>query len=326
MDKLKDLSLTQATLALIAKVNVSTISRKISQDNIPSIDFTSPRKRYGVDSSRKILDTFFGDKKASISKKTQVFYNFKGGTGKTTITYQTASLLCLMGFKVLAIDCDPQGHLTNAFQFNEYEQFKTIYDAMINSVPLKDIILPVCSGMDLIPSNLGLTRIEVPLAQKTRREEILTKLISQIQNNYDFILIDTNPTISTLNMNALFASDHINIVCETQPFSLSGLGILVDELEHIFYEMQKPFQFTILANKYESKTATAQEVLGVLRTDYKANMAQTVIRKCEDINVSTKNKIPVYGFASKNSAAIEDLIDLTHELLGYSVLQKKSAA
>ena len=78
--------------------------------------------------------------------------------------------------------------------------------------------------------------------------------------------------------------------------------------------------FKVIANKFETKTATAQEVLGVLRTDYSKEMMNSVIRKCEDLNLSSKNKLPIWAFASKNSAAFEDMNDLLKEFIAPSTL------
>jgi chromosome partitioning protein len=189
---------------------------------------------------------------------------------------------------------------------------------LVNQTPIEETICNVYEGFDVIPSNLGLTRVEVPLSQKTRREESFKKALESIKKEYDFILIDTNPTISNLNMNALFAADHVNIVCETQPFSLSGLGILVEELEKMYRDLGREFKFIVVPNKYESKTATAQEVLGILRKDYKDNIAQTVIRKCEDFNISSKLRLPVCCFVRKDSSALEDMIDFIYEFINMS--------
>lgn len=141
-----------------------------------------------------------------------MFYNFKGGTGKTTICFQVVQTLALLGFNVLAIDLDPQGHLSNLLRFGRNEKVATMYDAMVDNVPIDDCIYHLFNGLDVIPSNLSLTRIEVPLSQEMHREEILYSLLTEIKDKYDFILIDTNPTISALNLNALFAADRINIV------------------------------------------------------------------------------------------------------------------
>jgi chromosome partitioning protein len=311
----EDLYLSQITMANILSVPKSSLHRKISEENIQPIDPQMIRRKYDVGACRKIFSLYFKDYANNIKDKVNVFYNFKGGTGKTTVCFQVASMLSLFGFKVLAIDLDPQAHLSNVLRFDENRKVNTIYDTLINGYPLSECIYPVYEGLDAIPSNLELTRIEVPLSQKTRREETLYRIIEPIKENYDFILLDTNPTISTLNVNALFAADKINIVCETQPFSLNGLCILVEELERIFKDLQRKLNFCVIANKFESKTATAQEVLGVLRADYSKEMTRTVIRKNEDLNLSSKKKLPVISFAKKASSGFEDLVDLIKEFI-----------
>ena len=174
-----------------------------------------------------------------------------------------ATHLALLGFKVLALDLDPQGHLSNALQVQEDRDGPTIYDVLIHDIPLSDALLSPLPLLDLLPANIAMTRIEVPLSTKTKREEKLKILLDSYRSAYDFIIIDTNPTISTLNMNALVA-DRINIVCETQPFSLAGLRVLINEIISFFDDMGQAPNFCIIPNKYEIKTATAQEVLGAL--------------------------------------------------------------
>lgn len=311
----EDLCLSQTIIAKILSVPKSSLHRKITEENIQPVDLKTTRRRYDVEACRKIFSFYYKDYSKNIKNKVNVFYNFKGGTGKTTVCFQVASMLSLFGFRILAIDLDPQGHLSNILRFDENIKVNTIYSSLINGCKLSECIYPVYSGLDAIPSNLELTRIEVPLSQKTRREETLSRLIETVKDDYDFILMDTNPTISTLNVNALFAADKINIVCETQPFSLNGLCILVEELEKIFADLQRKLNFCVIANKFESKTATAQEVLGVLRADYSKEMTQAIIRKCEDLNLSSKKKLPVISFAVKSSPGFEDLVDLVKEFI-----------
>lgn len=307
-----DISLTQSCIANIISESVKVINKIAAERNITAINSECINKRYRISDCRQLIRPYFNSK---IQNKVQVFYNFKGGTGKTTLCFQVASMLALFGFNVLAIDLDPQGHLTGALRFNENDNLKTLYDVMINGKPVREAIHTIYEGLSAIPSNLSLTRIEVPLSQKMRREEILNRLLEDIKSQYDFILIDTNPTISTLNLNALFTADKINIVCETQPFSLNGLCILTEELERIFSDLGKNLNLSVIANKFEVKTATSQEVLGALRMDYAKEMYDAVIRKCEDINISTKKQMPVVCFAGKSSSAFEDLRDLVKEML-----------
>jgi len=309
----KDINLSQNIISQITSENGSKLNKRIAELGVNAINADSLRKKYDITACRQLIKPILGN--IAPKNKVQIFYNFKGGTGKTTICFQTAFMLSMFGFKILAIDLDSQGHLSNVLRFDETQKVKTMYDAIINGVEIQNCIYHLCDGLDAIPSTLELTKIEVPLSQKTRREEVLKRLLDPIKDQYDFILIDTNPTISTLNLNALFAADHINIVCETQPFSLNGLCILMEELENIFSDLGKELNLSVIANKFETKTATAQEVLGVLRMDYSKEMYQTVIRKSEDINLASKKRMPVISFSSKKSSAFEDLIDFVKEFI-----------
>lgn len=321
-----DLFISQNALSKILPGSKTTICNRINARGIKPVDLQSPRPKYDISSCRKIIYPYYKNIYKNVNEKINVFYNFKGGTGKTTICFQIATILALFGFNVLAIDLDPQAHLSSALRFDENEPVNTIYSALINGCPIADCIYSVYEGLDVIPSNLELTRVEVPLSQKTRREESLYRLIEPLKSKYDFILIDTNPTISTLNVNALFAADKINVVCETQPFSLSGLCILVEELERTFQELQKELNFCVIANKFESKTVTAQEVLGVLRADYSKEMTRSIIRKNEDLNLASKKKLPVISFAKKTSTGFEDLLDLVNEFIGVERIENVAAA
>jgi chromosome partitioning protein len=312
-----------ATIALLTKVTPLTVSRKIATDGYDVIIGSTERKKlYSPSVCHKLSKSILGNKFPQIKDKIQVFYNFKGGTGKTTTCYQTACILSILGFKVLAIDLDPQSHLSGTLQFPEGEKYKTMFDVMINGYPIEKAIFEIYEGLHAIPSNLGLTMIEAQINSKTRREDILGKVLKPLKENYDFILIDTNPTISTSNLNALHAADHINVICETQPYSLSGLSILIDQIESLEKELDKEFKYTILPNKYESKTAIAQEILGALRIDYKENTYQTVIRKSEDLNNSAKLKLPIVAIANNKSNAFEDFLDFCNELVEKSSLKK----
>ncbi len=240
-----------------------------------------------------------------------------------------ALALSILGFNVLVLDLDPQGHLSSVLGVPEDWSGPTIYDVLINELPLSQALVEVSVGLHLLPANISMTRIEVPLGLKNKREERLKTLIDPLRSTYDFILIDTNPTISTLNMNALVAADRINIVCETQPFSLNGLFVLISEMKRFFSDMSIDRDCCIIPNKYEVKTALSQEVLGTIRSEFGSRVVNAIIRKSEDINISTKNKMPLFAFSKKSSSAFEDIMDLVHEIVFESSeqfhLQKRSA-
>lgn len=317
----------QSMIAQLTKTSKANISRVISANNLlPIPSDTGHNKKFEISNIRAITNLAYAASRRPIEQSVHVFYNFKGGTGKTSLCFQVATHLSILGYKVLCLDLDPQGHLSSVMGVEEDWDNRTIYDVLINNCSIDDVIVNVYPGLDLVPSNISLTRIEVPLSTQNRREERLKKTIDSLKNKYDFIIMDTNPTISTLNMNALVASDRINIVCETQPFSLSGLRILVEEMNKFYEDMNLSPNFCVIPNKYEIKTATAQEVLGALRAEYGDMIINTIVRKCEDINVASKRKLPVSAFCKNRSTAFEDIMDLVHEIVKTSLSKYKIAA
>lgn len=313
-----DLIYNQSMLAQMMRVSPHTVARAIAALKLNPIDPTSSIKRYSIEDVAKITSYAFSSHNKPIQKKTHVFYNFKGGTGKTSLCYQTATHLAILGYKVLAVDLDPQGHLSLAMQIGEDWDGHTIYDVLIGGETIEDCKINVFPNLDFLPANIAMTRIEVPLFQKAKREEKLKLALENSRDKYDFIIIDTNPTISVLNLNALVASDKINIVCETQPFSLAGLRVLVNQTSMLFEEMGMTPDFSIIPNKYEIKTATAQEVLGALRGEYGNHVMGSVVRKSEDVNISAKKKLPLSAFCKTKSTAFEDIMDLIHEIINES--------
>lgn len=319
---LQDIIFSQSIIALISGVTQSTISRYIANNRIEHIKGTERRKKYSFENVRNIMQSLYSNEMIS-KKQVQVFFNFKGGTGKTSLCYQTSILFSLLGFNVLVLDCDPQGHLSYSFGFNEEEDRMTLYDVIVNKVDIEDTIKPVYQGLDIVPANISLTRLELPINQMPNREKVLSKLLISMKKKYDFIFIDTNPTISTVNRNATLVADVLNVVCETQYYSLKGLEILMNEMNDFSEAMEKEINYVVIPNKYESKTATSQEVLGALRKRYGSYVMESIIRKCEDINISAKKKMPVIGFCNKRSIALEDILDLTKEMLKKSTINKQ---
>jgi len=323
MDKL----FSQSILAHLTRLSPNTVSRAITTLGVESVKTnTRHTKKYETQSARTITNYLYAKSKRPIKEKVQVFYNFKGGTGKTTICYQVATHLSLLGFNVLAIDLDPQGHLSRSLGLPEGWNGPTAYDILVDDFPMDEALLQVQPQFDLLPANISMTRIEVPLSAKTKREEKLKVILDAYRDKYDYIIIDTNPTISTLNMNALVASDRVNIVCETQPFSLMGLKVLVEEMVSFYQDMGIDPNYCIIPNKYEIKTATAQEVLGALRTEFGDLVMSAVVRKCEELNIANKIKQPVAAFCKSKSLAFEDVMDLVHTLVEESREEYSQAA
>ena len=320
-ENLSSITFNQKQISFLSGQTTSTVSRYMTDKEVPFIiESASSRKRYSFEVTRNVINHFVASQ-LSVKAKIQVFFNFKGGTGKTSLCHQVSVHLALLGFKVLVVDCDPQAHLSSTFGFNEYSEEPTLYDILINGYDIMSTIRPIYPGLDVLPSNLSMTSVEMPLAAKANRERLLSKVLEPLKEIYDFILLDTNPTISNLNQSATYAADILNIVCETQPYSLMGLAMLVKEISDFSKEMEHKVNYCIIPNKYESKTVTSQEALGTLRHEYKDAVLGSLVRKCEDINISAQKKLPIHAFVTLKSMALEDIKDLTSELVQKSTVK-----
>jgi chromosome partitioning protein len=246
--------------------------------------------------------------------KTQMFYNVKGGTGKSTLTAQFVMIASILGYRVLAIDLDGQGHLTVNLDVLDSHERPTIYDVLINDLPIDQAIMNVSPGLDLIPANLQLCNIEIPLNNKTRREYRLSEAIAKISDQYDLIIADTNPAASILNGSMLVAADRVNVICATNPLSFHGMSLVMATIDEMQREFKRVLDVKIIPNMYDNREVISQEVLGELRSQFADHCANTVINRSADLNEATKRRTVVLDVNPKGNAAT-DLTDLTHELL-----------
>ncbi len=246
--------------------------------------------------------------------KTQMFYNVKGGTGKSTLTAQYVMRAAMMGYQVLAIDLDGQGHLSVNLDVLDGHERPTIYDVLINDLPIEQAIMSVAPGLDLIPANLGLCNIEIPLNNKTRREYRLSEAIAKVSDRYDLIVADTNPAASILNGSMLVASDLVNVVCATNPLSFHGMSLVMATIEEMEREFRRQLTVKIVPNMYDNREVISQEVLGELRSQFADCCTRAVINRTADLNEATKRRTTVWDVSSKGTAA-QDINALTEELV-----------
>lgn len=248
------------------------------------------------------------------SHKTQMFYNVKGGTGKSTLTAQFVMMASMMGYRVLAIDLDGQGHLSVNLDILDAHERPTVYDVLINDLPIQDAIMNVAPNLDLIPANLQLCNIEIPLNNKTRREYRLSEAIAKIADQYDLVIADTNPAASILNGSMLVASDRVNVICATNPLSFHGMSLVMATIEEMQREFRRQLDVKIIPNMYDNREVISQEVLGELRSQFEDVCAKSVVNRSADLNEATKRRTTVWSVSTKGTAA-NDIVDLTRELL-----------
>lgn len=280
----------------------------------------STKRIFSWEDHAAIAERYRGKLKSSSADKVKVFYNMKGGVGKSSLSSQIAMRSSSCGVKTLLIDLDPQGHTSLALGFDiASESYHTIFNCMVGKgeerLPIESVIQKWTPFLDIIPAHLSLSSLEFKLFPEHRRTEKLRELIAPLRKKYDLIVIDTNPAPSLLNINALLACDELCVVCATDFLSVSSLKQLFGMLQ----DLQGDFKdfgpaIRIIPNLFDVREAIAQESLGVLRQNYGKRLTNTVVRKNVDLKEAQKNAQAVWLYNRKSPAA-EDIISLTEELL-----------
>ena len=202
--------------------------------------------------------------------------NQKGGCGKTTTTVNLAAYLALNGKKTLLVDLDPQGSSTRHLGLNELD--KTMYDVLMRGLDIKALIEnTMVSGLDIAPTNNFLGKAELELASKLTASESVLRPKLRCLEGYDYVLIDTPPTLGFLTLNALVASDMVLIPIQTQFFALMGLSMILDLLELIKtdlgYDIKKRYLLTI----FDPRTKMAKEIVAQVKESLGEDVFKTVI-------------------------------------------------
>jgi chromosome partitioning protein len=254
------------------------------------------------------------------SIRKQLFLNFKGGTGKSTISASYGFRLAQMGVRTLLVDLDPQGHLTQCLGLNSQQFPKTLFSALIEKEDLEKVIVKTdLPTLDVIPSNLNLSPVELSLFSMNSREFRLKRLISSVEKNYELIVMDASPSIGLLNLNAILASNDLIIPVLADFLSYHGLKILFETLSTIEEDFSFVFEnIFIFLNRYNESHRICKRSKKALETHYDQYLLSTVIRQDTKIAEATSQGTPIFLFAqsSKGAADIQGLIEEILELKG----------
>lgn len=248
-------------------------------------------------------------------KRKQLFLNFKGGTGKSVISANYGFRLGQHGFKVLMVDLDPQGHLTKCLGCNPENFQKTLYDIIINKVPIQQVITSTpLSTLDLIPANLGLSPIELSLTGLHAREFKLKRAISDIEDNYDIIILDAPPNIGLLNLNAILTVDDLLVPVLADFLSYDGLKILFETLRDIEDDFEYQLEnIYIFLNRYNESMNISIRSRDALRQNYVDFLCKTMIRQNTTLSDATAQGLSIFDYAP-NSRAASDINKLVNEI------------
>ena len=243
--------------------------------------------------------------------------NQKGGVGKTTSTINLGAALAEYGRRVLLVDFDPQGALSVGLGVQPHELDVTIYNLIMERrVTLDDVVRPTrVEGLDLLPSNIDLSAAEVQLVTEVGREQTLGRTLAPALDDYDYVLVDCQPSLGLLTVNALACAHGVLIPLECEYFSLRGVALLMDTIEKVQDRLNPKLEITgILATMYDPRTLHTREVMARVVEAFGELVFDTVINRTVRFPETTVAGEPITRWASK-SAGAEAYRSLAREVL-----------
>jgi chromosome partitioning protein len=233
--------------------------------------------------------------------------NQKGGVGKTTTTINLGAALADYGQRVLLVDFDPQGALSVGLGVDAHDLELSVYNlVMERDVKPADILKETSvRGMDLLPSNIDLSAAEIQLVSEVAREQALSRALQPVIPEYDVILVDCQPSLGMLTVNALTASDGVIIPLECEYFALRGVALLQETIEKVRDRLNPRLQIEgLLATMYDSRTVHGREVLTRLVEAFGDRVFHTVVTRTVRFPETTVAGQPITSFAPESPGAV----------------------
>jgi chromosome partitioning protein len=256
----------------------------------------------------------------------QLFLNFKGGTGKTSVSTSYAYRLAEMGHRVLVIDLDSQGHASKCLGVAGEDSEKTLFDAIIKKTPLEQVIVPTgMPGLDLVPSNLTMSTIDLSLMPLAAREFRLRNVLKEVEGKYDFAVLDAPPSFGLLNLNALMAAHDLFVPVLADFLSFHGLKLLFETVQSLEEDLQHVLDHIfIVINAYNATYKIAKEAKEALEKHYPDFLLKHVIRQCTKFAQASSEGVPIFAYdaESKGATDIQSVLDEVRERIGVPVRLK----
>lgn len=293
------------------KITVQSIHKQLKTKKL-AFDKKQNRVYFGYNTSKQIF-------KLDVPSRVMAIQIVKGGTGKTSLAHSIAIRANLYGMKVLCIDLDQQGNLTQAFKVNP-EKTPVMVDIINNDLSINESLLPIIDGLDLIPSRIENAVLDsVLMLKRLPLDRVYKEKIEHLKklNSYDLILIDCPPALGQSVAAASLASDCVITPVTPEKFSLSGLKVTNQEIENIEKTYQKNIPIRIILNKFDSRTTLSHETLSSLikHEVLGPKLFKSYIRISQEFPNAVAQGISIFD-SMKNTSAKEDIDLLTRELLG----------
>jgi chromosome partitioning protein len=232
--------------------------------------------------------------------------NQKGGVGKTTSTINLGAALAEYGRRVLLVDFDPQGALSVGLGIQPHQLDRTTYNVLMDrDAAIEDTVLKTSvPGLDLLPSNIDLSAAEIQLVGEVAREQTLARALAPVVDSYDFVLIDCQPSLGLLTVNALTAAHGVIVPLECEFFSLRGVALLIDTIEKVQQRLNPGLRLEgILATMYDGRTLHSREVFSRVLEAFGDDVFDTVISRTVRFPETTVAGEPITSWAPDSTGA-----------------------
>jgi chromosome partitioning protein len=251
--------------------------------------------------------------------RTIAVVNQKGGCGKTTTSINLAAFLAREGRRTLVVDMDPQGHATLGLQSDGEHPSRTMYDVMVHhrngrATRMRDIIRSPQPNLDVAPADILLSGVPDKVAKHRKREAILREILNELQNDYDYAIVDCPPHVGLLTLNALYAASEAVVPVDPSFFSLHGIGKLFETFEVLSKQTGHVVNTRALVTLYMGRTKFARDVVEEIRTHLAGRSFTTMIRHSVKLAEAASHGVPITGYCER-CAGFEDYQALAAEVL-----------